>query len=370
MKKNTRFILYGLMVIAAMSLAACGAALPAGVEAKLSADGQSAKVEFTGVVDSIASDQWVISGQTLLITSQTSIDDSILVGNTVKVEATVTADGKVTANKIELPRVDSSDPKQKSTPTGFNDKRDEFIGVVEAITADSWKVGGQTFGVTAQTEFKGNILLGDNVKVHYVLNSDGTMTATEIELAADMPLDPALTAFPNLEITGKLEAITPEAWTVKGQVFQITPQTEIKDEIFLGDVVKIHYLKNSDGTFTATEIELAGDNQAHNSEKKLTGILEELSSTQATISGIVVLITPETMLDSDLAIGQKVKAEVVTGSDGNMTALKIESFNNSSGKDDKNGLDNSGKGNNKSDPGGGDDGRKKTEPGDDHGGDD
>ena len=149
---------------------------------------------------------------------------------------------------------------------------------------------------------------------------------------------------PDQEITGKVEAFSPESWTVKGQVFLVTSQTEIKDAIFLGDVVKVHYITNADGSFTATEIELAGDNQAHNSEKKLTGVLEQISSTQATIGGVVVLITPQTVLDSGLVVGQKVKAEVVTGPDGKMTALEIETFNNSSGNDDKKSDDSSNKG--------------------------
>ncbi len=103
MNKSTRFILFGVVSLAAVFMAACNAALPAGAEAKLSADGQSARVEFTGVVDSISADQWVVSGQVLLITPQTEFDGSISVGSTVKVYATVTADGAVTANKIELP---------------------------------------------------------------------------------------------------------------------------------------------------------------------------------------------------------------------------------------------------------------------------
>lgn len=380
MNKSTRFILLGVVSLAAVFMAACNAALPAGAEARLSADGQSAQVEFTGVVDSIAADQWVVSGQVLLLTPQTAIDSSISVGNSVKVYATVTADGAVTANKIELPIAGSSPAVAQSTPGAFDDNDDEFTGVVEAINPDSWLVSGQTFAFTAQTEIKDNIVVGDLVKVHFVTNPDGTMTATEIERATAATPDPSATATADQEFTGKVEAFSPEAWTVKGQVFQVTPQTEIKDAIFLGDVVKVHYIANPDGSFTAREIELAGNNQAHNSEKKLTGILEQISSTQATISGVVVYITPQTVLDSGLVIGQKVKAEVITGPDGKMTALEIETFNNSSGKDDNNGSDdpnkgsgNSGKGSNNGsgNSGSDDNGTAETpEPGDDNGGDD
>jgi uncharacterized membrane protein YgcG len=131
---------------------------------------------------------------------------------------------------------------------------------------------------------------------------------------------------------------------VNGKVFLVTPQTEIKGPVYLGDVVKIHYQVGPDEALIATEIELAGANQAHNSEKKLTGILEQISSTQATISGVVVMITPQTVLDSGLVIGQKVKAEVITGSDGIMTALEIETFNSSSNDDSGSGSSNSGSG--------------------------
>jgi hypothetical protein len=370
MNKSTRFILFGVVSLAAVFMAACNAALPAGAEAKMSADGQSAQVEFTGAVDSVAADQWVVSGQVLLIAPETAIDASINVGDTVKVYATVTADGAVTANKIELPISESSPAVPQSTSGVFDDSGEEFTGVVEAINADSWVVSGQTFAFTAQTEVKNNILVGDLVKVHFVTNQDGTMTATEIELATDVTPDPASTAKPDQEFTGKVEAFSPESWTVHGMVFQVTPQTEIKDAVFLGDVVKVHYLANPDGSLTAMEIELAGDNQAHNSEKKLTGILEQISSTQATISGIVVFITPQTMVDSGLVIGQKVNAEVITGLDGKMTALEIETFNNSSGNNDKNGTDDSNKGSGNSANGsnsgsGGDDRHQTPEPDDD-----
>ena len=74
-----------------------------------------------------------------------------------------------------------------------------------------------------------------------------------------------------------------------------------------------------------------------------------------------------------------VKAEVVTSPDGKMTALEIETINNSSGKDDDGSDDsnksngNSGKGSDSgsgSDDGSADDKNETPEPGDDNSGDD
>jgi hypothetical protein len=358
MKNTARFTLLGIFSLAVIFLAACNAALPAGAKAILAPDGKSAQVEFTGVVESIAADQWVVSGQTLLINAQSVIEGVLAAGDSVKVHATVTSDGAVTANKIE-----PATNKPQVTPGSNVENEKDFSGVVEVISADSWQISGQVFIVNPQTEIKGNILVGDKVKVHFLNNGDGTFTATEIGLMDDKPQD----AGGILELTGKVEAFTDDAWTVKGQVFTVNTGTTIKDNILLGDVAKVHYVVNADGTFTATEIELAGNNQAHNSEKKLTGTLQELTATQATIDGVVVLITPQTMLDSGLVPGVMVKAEVVTNPDGTITALKIELFNNSKpGHEDKNG---SGSGSGGSHRGGSDGTPRAPEPGDDHGDD-
>jgi len=378
MKKIPYLISFGILSLAMIFLTACNAVLPAGAKASISSDGKSAQVEFTGVVGSMAADQWVVSGQKLLIDPQSSIDGAIVVGDTVKVYATVASDGAVTADKIEavsgsspvIATIDPSatvDPLATATPGFSDDNEKEFSGVVETISPDSWQVGGQVFIVNPHTEIKGNILVGDNVKVHFLNNGDGTFTATEIELMDNQEQEQEQKHPEDLKLTGKVEAFAPDSWTVKGQVFTINSETEIKDNILLGDVVKVQYVVNADGTFTATEIELAGDNQAHNSEKKLTGVLQELTLTQATIGGVVVLITPQTQLDNGLVLDVMVKAEVVANSDGTITALKIEQ----SGHDDKSGKGDSNKGSGKSGSGHGSDDNQTTPVpgGDDHGGD-
>ncbi len=60
------------------------------------------ETEFTGIVEAIADDSWTISGQTVAIISLTEIKDVIEVGDTVKVEAIIGADGSLTAREIEL----------------------------------------------------------------------------------------------------------------------------------------------------------------------------------------------------------------------------------------------------------------------------
>ncbi len=67
-----------------------------------------------------------------------------------------------------------------------DDTRDEleFTGVVEAMGAGSWQVGGTTIGVGPGTEIKGTISIGDTVKVHATIGADGALVAREIGVAS------------------------------------------------------------------------------------------------------------------------------------------------------------------------------------------
>ena len=58
----------------------------------------------------------------------------------------------------------------------------ELIGTVESITPEAWTINGKEVFVTPQTEIKDTLLsVGDMVKVHVMVASDGTLTAREIE---------------------------------------------------------------------------------------------------------------------------------------------------------------------------------------------
>jgi hypothetical protein len=123
--------------------------------------------------------------------------------------------------------------------------------VVEAIAPDLWTVSGQEFAISAQTEIKDVIAVGDRVEVHLLVGADNSLTAREIELTDE---DENPTAFGMLEITGTLEAINGDQWTIGGKVFLVTPQTELKGSPVVGDTVKAEAMINPDGTLTATEI--------------------------------------------------------------------------------------------------------------------
>jgi hypothetical protein len=354
MMKGTRLFVLSALVFAGLLLAACDFVGPAGAEVQIADDGLSAQVEFTGTVDSITADQWVIQGFTVLIDAQTVIDGTFAVGDVVDVHAVVDGVGTVTATRIEGFSPDSTpspgptdDPS--STPTSPSSEA-EFVGVVESIAADQWVVSGQTFLITMQTEIKDTIVAGDTVKVHAFLDENNAMTAREIELAfasdSSSGQPPLSTA--EMELTGVVEAISPDLWTVSGQEFAVNAQTEIKDVIAVGDRVEVHLLVGADNSLTAREIELTDEDENPTAfgMLEITGTLEAINGDQWTIGGKVFLVTPQTELKGSPVVGDTVKAEAMINPDGTLTATEIKkvAMDTLSDEDDGDDDDSSGSG--------------------------
>ena len=92
----------------------------------------SEEFEFTGIVETISSSYWVISGQIVYITAETEIEGDIIVGDTVRVHATIEANGSLTAHEIDKDEsgggggpgdgTETDEPDESSTPEPTEDE--------------------------------------------------------------------------------------------------------------------------------------------------------------------------------------------------------------------------------------------------------
>jgi hypothetical protein len=57
------------------------------------------------------------------------------------------------------------------------------------------------------------------------------------------------------EVTGTIETIDGDLWTIGTYTFRITAQTEVKGQFTIGNRVKVHLVRNTDGSLIAREIE-------------------------------------------------------------------------------------------------------------------
>jgi hypothetical protein len=135
-------------------------------------NGDQAPVEFSGTVESIEPDHWIVSGKVVTITSQTDIKGNKHSGKTVLVQAYPQEDGSFLA--LQIKPVDSGETIGQPGDTF------DFVGVVKSMVGDNWIIGSRVVLITRKSEIDPDIEVGDEVKVEGIFAEDGSLIALEI----------------------------------------------------------------------------------------------------------------------------------------------------------------------------------------------
>lgn len=256
-------------------------------------------IKFTGIVEAMGPTLWTISGKAVTIGPDTRLEGNIQIGSRVSVDARLQPDGTLLARKIKL----------------APDKV-EFVGVVESIGDTSWTIGGRTVAVDASTEIKGNIQVGDRVKVKAQTQNDGTLLAREIELYYD-----------KVKFTGIVESIGGDSWVIGGYTVAVDANTQIDGGIVVGDLVKVEARLLTDNSLLATKIKLARPHD-DGDKVKFSGVVEAMGDTW-TIGGQTVSVDAHTKIKGDIQIGDTVKVKATRQPDGSLLADEIKLAPNS-----------------------------------------
>jgi hypothetical protein len=207
--------------------------------------GRAVEVTFEGELHQRETDEWKIEGIAVSITPDTQILGDINLGEVVKVSGRTQSNGKLLAAAIQLHSY-------------------QLIGLVESIGPTQWVVSGRQLRIRRDSQIDPTARVDDRVIVLVEVDNNENLQALAIlrllqpELVAT--LVPA-TAAPEaqsgeLELYGLVQAISSQAWQIAGRQVQIASATEIKEDINVGDFVKVHILVAPDGSMTAREIEL------------------------------------------------------------------------------------------------------------------
>ncbi len=188
--------------------------------------GREGEVEFTGPIESIQPNAWIVGGLAVEIDANTSIvgtpqinrlaevkgvtgpnglrASSITIESAGEIDETPEAEGTATPEvkeSTETPApTDTPEPTETKTSTGTprptrtprptatpqpaptaEPVEVEFTGSVQAIDAATWNIDGTTIGVNADTEIRGSINVGQRVKVKALRQGNGQLIALRIE---------------------------------------------------------------------------------------------------------------------------------------------------------------------------------------------
>ncbi|HEX9545677.1 MAG TPA: DUF5666 domain-containing protein, partial [Pyrinomonadaceae bacterium] len=215
----------------------------------------------------------------------------------------------------------------------------EFTGTISSLPntqgfIGDWVVAGRTVHVTSATRIEqenGSPAVGKIVEVEGVLQMDGSVNATEIEVKDDVAN--------NFEFRGRVEQLPSTTgfigdWTVAGRIVHVTSATIIRQDeapLALGVFVKVVGTLRPDGTIDAAKVET--ESNEHPPFFEFTGTVQALPNTPDltgdwTVGGRIVHVTPLTQIDSDegpITIGTIVEVKGTVRTNGSVDAVKIES---------------------------------------------
>jgi len=252
--------------------------------------------EFVGVVEIAGDETWTISGVEIAIGDHTEITGDPQVGDVVKVEGHILADGTWLADEIKLVEED--------------ERRFEFTGTVEQI--DHWIVSGVHFDTSDQTEIDDNIDIGDRVRVEGRVLDDGIWLAEEIELLDDEEAR-------RFEFVGRVIRIDP--WVVGGLDIAVNDATEIDDGIEIGDTVRVTGVILPDGTLLAESITLVDDDLGC---LDIAAVVVSFDGERLVLNtGQVIDLTDEIEVFGDLQKGSVVLVRLCVSEDDTIVVVRI-----------------------------------------------
>lgn len=139
-----------------------------------------------------------------------------------------------------------------------------IVGPVDAVTASSIRVAGQTFSTDATTTYGGfangtairtaaDLKSGMPVAVDILLATNG-LAASRVIAVGPPPPPPALPEPSRTSVTGSVASVGQTQWTVGTTKIYIAPKTIISGSPAVGDTVTVDGIPTAEGAIIASAI--------------------------------------------------------------------------------------------------------------------
>ncbi len=185
--------------------------------------------EFVGVIETIGTDIWLISGVEVAVYTDTVTQEGLIAGDVVQVTGRIQEDGTWLAERI--------------TRALDENRAFEITGPIESM--NPWNVAGVAFDIRSWTEIAEDLQIGDLVRVKGQIQADGTWLAYAIERVEEAP-------YPSFVLIGTVISIDP--WVVNGIPLNVTEDTIIVGNIVPGMLVRVEINLLPDGTWQVVRI--------------------------------------------------------------------------------------------------------------------
>lgn len=200
-------------------------------------------------------------------------------------------------------------------------ERVSFEGVLSKRVPGEWTVDEIPVRVSPQTTIQGDIQVGMGLEIEGEVRPDGWIEADHIRLRT-------------FRLSGLVEGIGLEMWTIAGLEVRRTPLTLIDQGIRPGDPVLALVQVDDAGGLSAlavlrltesppTPTDTPYPTSTAEREIEFTGAVESITPTLWRIGGRAVTVDARTEIEGDIAVGDLVQVHATLAPNGELTAREI-----------------------------------------------
>ena len=258
--------------------------------------------EFTGVIQNIDGQNWLISGIKVMVDENTDYDEGLAEGDAVQVKGLILDDGTWWASSI-APFLDES--------SAF-----EFVGYIDQI--NPWIISGVAIDTRDWTAIDADLIVSDLVQVSGQIQPDGSWLAFEIRR-----YDQALLTI----LVGRVFSKDP--WVVSGVQLNVDAQTIIEGPIELNMLVRVELQLLPDGTHKVIRITPFDGFDWNMSCQSVVVTVTSIDGDQIVLDGWPALpMSDDTQIEGDLKPGSVVQTMICYDEDNNVVLVYITVLEN------------------------------------------
>ena len=155
-----------------------------------------------------------------------------------------------------------------------------FAGGLSQMQGDTWIIGGIKVTLTSQTKLTGEFNLEYYVHVRGDLQPDGTVIASSLQVQT-------------FDISGKIQVMSPDQWTVNGFTVDVTPQTIITGTPAIGSQVHVSAILLAGGHMLANQVDVTGSPPNPSAPSPTESSTATLQPSNSPIPAVIASPTPK-----------------------------------------------------------------------------
>ena len=275
-----------------------------------------ASVTFKGVITRVSDIVWLINGVTVEISSDIAASGEFVDGVRVIVQGYVQKNGSLVAEKVTLDPQQDVKPAVIATSTTVPSATHTAIPVEP--TAILWPTKPVEPTSTPWPSRTSTLPPEPTSTRSLTLTPSPTRTTAATATPTSRPI--------KLQVEGAVSRIDQDSWEVGGQTVLISASTTIDKRggnAEVGAWARVTAVRREDGALMALEIVIERGASRPPELYEFQGIIEAFTDAKWTISGTVVRITADTVINGAPQIGRAASVRALRAQDGSLTATNI-----------------------------------------------